>query len=121
MTQHYYSEKQFSKLRIKEIEVKLRGNTLNFKTGYEVIPLGEYNGFQEIQLNWEYSRNILHPHDDTFNGTTIFLTSPSAFGKFLIHSYANADNADLVEKTTLVVVKGNSVEIINTCQLNNLK
>jgi len=38
--EHYYSEKPTSKLRIKEIEVKLKGNTLKFYTGSGVFSIG---------------------------------------------------------------------------------
>ncbi len=41
MTEHYYSEKQSSKLRIKEIEVRLRGNILKFYTGSGVFSIGK--------------------------------------------------------------------------------
>lgn len=41
MTEHYYSEKQTSKLRIKEIEVNLRGNSLKFYTGSGVFSIGK--------------------------------------------------------------------------------
>lgn len=41
MTEHYYSKKQTSKLRIKEIEVKLRGNNLKFYTGSGVFSIGK--------------------------------------------------------------------------------
>jgi len=41
MTEHYYSEKQTSKLRIKEIGVSLRGNNLRFCTGSGVFSIGK--------------------------------------------------------------------------------
>ena len=40
MTEHYYSEKQTSELRITEIEVKLRGDILKFYTGSGVFSIG---------------------------------------------------------------------------------
>lgn len=39
MTEHYYSEKQTSRLRIKEISAKLRGNSLRFCTGSGVFSI----------------------------------------------------------------------------------
>ena len=41
MTEYYYSKKQTSQLRIKEIEVRLRGNTLKFYTGSGVFSIGK--------------------------------------------------------------------------------
>jgi len=41
MTEHYYSEKQTSKLRIKELIITLRGNNLKFYTGSGVFSIGE--------------------------------------------------------------------------------
>ncbi len=40
MTEHYYSEKQTSILRIKEIEIKLKENNLKFNTGSGVFSIG---------------------------------------------------------------------------------
>ena len=39
MTEHYYSEKQTSILRIKEIETTLRGNNLKFHSGSGVFSI----------------------------------------------------------------------------------
>lgn len=41
MTEHYYSEKQTSKLRIKEINTNLKGNKLKFCTGSGVFSIGK--------------------------------------------------------------------------------
>lgn len=41
MMEHYYSEKQSSKLRIKEIEVNLKGNNLKFYTGSGVFSVSK--------------------------------------------------------------------------------
>ena len=41
MTEHYYSEKQTSKLRIKELNINLRGNKLKFYTGSGIFSIGE--------------------------------------------------------------------------------
>jgi len=39
--EHYYSEKQTSELKIKEIEVNLRENNLKFRTGSGVFSIGK--------------------------------------------------------------------------------
>ncbi|MBW2988690.1 methyltransferase [Candidatus Woesearchaeota archaeon] len=39
--EHYYTEKPISRLRIKEIEVSLRGNSLKFCTGSGVFSVGK--------------------------------------------------------------------------------
>jgi 16S rRNA G1207 methylase RsmC len=41
MTEHYYSEKQTSILRITEIEIALKGNNLKFSTGSGVFSIGK--------------------------------------------------------------------------------
>jgi 16S rRNA G1207 methylase RsmC len=41
MSEHYYSEKQTSELRIREIDVNLRGNILKFRTGSGVFSIGK--------------------------------------------------------------------------------
>ena len=41
MTEHYYSEKQTSKLRIKELNTTLRKNKLKFYTGSGVFSIGK--------------------------------------------------------------------------------
>jgi 16S rRNA (guanine1207-N2)-methyltransferase len=41
MTEHYYSEKQTSRLRITEIEIALKGNNLKFSTGSGVFSIGK--------------------------------------------------------------------------------
>jgi len=58
--EHYYSEKQTSKLRIKEIEVTLRGNKLKFYTGSGVFSIGQIDKGTKllieasiIQPNWK--------------------------------------------------------------------
>ena len=41
MTEHYYSKKQTSRLRITEIEIALKGNNLKFSTGSGVFSIGK--------------------------------------------------------------------------------
>jgi len=50
MTEHYYSEKQTSILRIKEIEVKLKENNLKFNTGSGVFSIGRIDKGTELLI-----------------------------------------------------------------------
>jgi 16S rRNA G1207 methylase RsmC len=51
MTEHYYSEKQTSELRITEIEVHLRGNNLKFQTGSGVFAIGKIDKGTLVLIN----------------------------------------------------------------------
>lgn len=60
MTEHYYSEKQTSRLKIKEIESNLRGNILKFYTGSGVFSIGKVDKGTKlliekciVQPNWK--------------------------------------------------------------------
>jgi len=50
MTEHYYSEKQTSKLRIKEINTNLKGNKLKFYTGSGIFSIGKIDKGTELLI-----------------------------------------------------------------------
>ena len=67
MTEHYYSEKQTSELRITEIEVKLRGNILKFYTGSGVFSIGKVDKGTELLIE----KCIIKPNWKILDPTTV--------------------------------------------------
>jgi len=116
--EHYYSEKQTSPLRIKEIKVVLRGNTLQFYTGSGVFSIGKVDKGSEVLIE----NCIIKEGDNVLDlgcgygavGIAIAKAFPSAFVRMAdINTRAvmlSKRNAKLNDVRNVEITQGNLYE-----------
>ena len=113
MTEHYYSEKQTSSLRITEVEINLKENNLKFSTGSGVFSIGKIDRGTRLLIE----KCIIKPDWEILDlgcgygpiGISIAKAFPST-------SVLMADINQRAIKLSRINIKSNSIQNIKTRQ-----